>query len=146
MKHIKKFNESWLDSVKDFGREKFGIGQDKFEQATFEFIEKINELRKKGYNFTKPIDTFVRSKSPIKHTDTFRNLTLYAGTFRENNLRLVIELFPNFSNKDCRVHIRKIFKPTQPVRQYTTDIIDETLLIDGNFTNNLINLIEIHLS
>jgi hypothetical protein len=102
-------------------------------------------LRKKGYDFTKPIDTYGRSKSPIKHTDIFRNLTLYAGTFRENNLRLVIELFPNFSNKDCRVSIKKIFKPTQPVRQYTTDIIDKTLLIDDNFADNIIDLIESHL-
>jgi hypothetical protein len=42
MKHIKKFNEGWLDSVKDFGREKFGIGQDKFEQATIEFRKKFS--------------------------------------------------------------------------------------------------------
>ena len=125
--------------------ERFCIGQDKFEQTTIEFRKKIFELRKKGYDFTKPIDTYSRSKSPIKHTDILRNLTLYAGTFRENNLRLVIELFPNLSNKDCRVNIKKIFKPTQPVRQYTTDIIEETLSIDDNFTDNLIDLIESHL-
>jgi len=110
MKHIKKFNESWIDSVKDFGREKLGIGQDKFESELSSKMIKIVEIcENDGYrlfngagDITDGHDVWVY-KFPQSSEKNKKNIALYPD-YRKGVLRIewipVTELIITLNLKD----------------------------------------------